>query len=320
VSLNEVEFPPRSGSKVAVDSGGPMTITFRDPVASFSGYFTHSAGITLRAVDAFGSAVGTVTSASDNRSGSGKSPNEQLQLTATGLPIASVTITGSSGGGSFTVDDISVIKPPGPPSTITANPNHVDFMSVTGGPPPAGQPVALESSPTGLYSVQVPVTWVQVNTFGTSTPATLLITPKVAGLAVGSYSTVITVNGSKGQTTSISVTLKILDKPDIFVAPTSLSFSWQQGDPAPAAQSIYVGARSVNVFYFVQPDSDWIVVKPTSGQTGDLSKTLAVSVDVSKLAPGSYKGIISIVSSDASNSPLALPVTLTILPKTGDKL
>src|SRR5580698_1855718 len=40
ISLNEFEFPPRSGSNVAFDDGGPITIAFASPTSSFSGYFT----------------------------------------------------------------------------------------------------------------------------------------------------------------------------------------------------------------------------------------------------------------------------------------
>src|SRR5580700_6502590 len=35
ISLNEFEFPPHSGSNVAFDDGGPITIAFTNPVLSF---------------------------------------------------------------------------------------------------------------------------------------------------------------------------------------------------------------------------------------------------------------------------------------------
>src|ERR1017187_5150723 len=41
ISLNEFEFPPHSGSNVATDNGGPMTIRFAAPVAAIGGYFTY---------------------------------------------------------------------------------------------------------------------------------------------------------------------------------------------------------------------------------------------------------------------------------------
>ncbi len=39
-SLNEFEFPPASGINVAVDDGGPLTLTFSVPI-QFSGWLFH---------------------------------------------------------------------------------------------------------------------------------------------------------------------------------------------------------------------------------------------------------------------------------------
>lgn len=35
ISLNEFEFPPHSGTNVASDNGGPLSITFASPVSNF---------------------------------------------------------------------------------------------------------------------------------------------------------------------------------------------------------------------------------------------------------------------------------------------
>src|SRR5689334_599897 len=40
-SLNEVDFPPRSGVNVASDNGGAITLTFDWPVLHFDAYFTY---------------------------------------------------------------------------------------------------------------------------------------------------------------------------------------------------------------------------------------------------------------------------------------
>ena len=51
LSLNEIEFPTRSGTNVATDTGGPMAITFTSPVLTFSGFFTYSSALTIHAFD-----------------------------------------------------------------------------------------------------------------------------------------------------------------------------------------------------------------------------------------------------------------------------
>ena len=111
VSLNEFEFPPRSGTNVVFDDGGPMSITFTSPLASFGGYFTYLAPLTLEAFSPANVLLGSVTSAfSANLALSGdpgSSTNEFLQL-AFASGIGSVTITGDPAGGSFVLDDATI--------------------------------------------------------------------------------------------------------------------------------------------------------------------------------------------------------------------
>jgi len=54
VSLNEVSFPVKSGTVAAVDRGGPMSIEFGRPAASFSAFVTHTKRVTVSAYDATG--------------------------------------------------------------------------------------------------------------------------------------------------------------------------------------------------------------------------------------------------------------------------
>lgn len=117
-SLNEFEFPPRSGAHVIFDDGGPIIIQFLNPIASFRGYFTYFTPLTLEAFDSSNSFLGSVDSAFFSNlalSGdTGSSPNEFLALTFGG--ISSVRITGDPAGGSFVMDDITVEVPE--PSSI----------------------------------------------------------------------------------------------------------------------------------------------------------------------------------------------------------
>jgi hypothetical protein len=51
ISLNEFEFPPRSGANVVLDDGGAISITFASLAQSFGAYFTYSSSISLKAFD-----------------------------------------------------------------------------------------------------------------------------------------------------------------------------------------------------------------------------------------------------------------------------
>lgn len=110
ISLNEFEFPPRSGVNVISDNGGPMTIDFSAPVVDFGGYFTYLEPLTLLGFDASNAQVVSATSlfsTNDALYGDpGSSPNEFIGLSwASG--ISSVTITGDPAGSSFVLDDLT---------------------------------------------------------------------------------------------------------------------------------------------------------------------------------------------------------------------
>ena len=66
VSLNEFEFPPRSGTNVVFDDGGPMSISFANPVFSFGGYFTYGVPLGLQAFDATTALVASASSLFSN--------------------------------------------------------------------------------------------------------------------------------------------------------------------------------------------------------------------------------------------------------------
>lgn len=115
ITLNEFEFPPHSGSNVAFDSGGAMTITFSSPIQSFAGYFTYSVPLTIQAFGTTGSQIVSVSSRfSSNEALSGvpgSSPNELIQLDSS-AGISQIVITGSTAGTSFVLDDATVSGSP----------------------------------------------------------------------------------------------------------------------------------------------------------------------------------------------------------------
>jgi len=126
LSLNEVEFPPHSGTNVAVDLGGPITIVFTSPVLSFSGFCTYSSALTIAAFDSLNQSVGTTSSTFGlNFMSSGHPPNELLQVASAG-GISRVNITGDPRGASFALDDARVTTAasgvPEPPSGYFALP------------------------------------------------------------------------------------------------------------------------------------------------------------------------------------------------------
>lgn len=124
ITLNEFEFPPHSGSNVAIDDGAAMQIVFDSPVTLASAFFTYSVPLTLTAFDGAGNVVTTVQSLFSSNlalSGvAGSSPNERIDVAAgAGAVFSRLVIAGDTGGASFAVDDLSVTLVP-EPSTLAS--------------------------------------------------------------------------------------------------------------------------------------------------------------------------------------------------------
>src|SRR5712692_450807 len=61
ISLNELEFPPQSGSNVVADTGGAISIIFTSPVSSFGGFFTYLVPVTIKGFDSSNSVLASST-------------------------------------------------------------------------------------------------------------------------------------------------------------------------------------------------------------------------------------------------------------------
>lgn len=109
ISLNELEFPPKSGLNVVFDAGGPMRVDFAGPVASVGGYFTYAVPFALSAYDAGDNLLGSVSSAFASNLGlsgdAGSSTNEFISFSGPG--IAYVVFAGDGAGASFVLDDLT---------------------------------------------------------------------------------------------------------------------------------------------------------------------------------------------------------------------
>ncbi|MBO0857207.1 MAG: S8 family serine peptidase [Chloracidobacterium sp.] len=99
-------------------------------------------------------------------------------------------------------------------------------------------------------------------------------------------------------------------QPTIGVNPGSLSFTATAGGANPANQTISVtntGAGTLN--FNASDNAPWLTVSPASGAA---TATLTASVNISGLAAGTYNGTITISAAGATNTPVNVPVTLTV--------
>jgi uncharacterized protein (TIGR03437 family) len=103
----------------------------------------------------------------------------------------------------------------------------------------------------------------------------------------------------------------------MLVTPASLAFTVQYGVAnVPADQALTITSTGSLLSYFAAvqnpPGGNWLIAK--NAGNGDTPGSFSVGVsDFSNLVPGDYTGSVTIVSG-ASNSPVTVPVKLTVLP------
>ena len=117
--------------------------------------------------------------------------------------------------------------------------------------------------------------------------------------------------GGTGSTTlNITVTAPAA-KPNLTASPTSLSFAYTIGGTAPAAKPISVGSSTSTVLTYTAAASasaNWLSAIGGGNTPGNVS----VAVNPTGLAAGTYNGSVTLTSAGAGNSPMTVPVTLTV--------
>ena len=106
--------------------------------------------------------------------------------------------------------------------------------------------------------------------------------------------------------------------PTIGVSPSSFSFSATVGGANPASQTLSIsntGGGALN--WNASDDAAWLSVSPASGTAPSAA---TVSVNISGLAAGTYDGAITVSATGATNTPVTVPVTLTVNASSGVEL
>jgi uncharacterized delta-60 repeat protein len=104
----------------------------------------------------------------------------------------------------------------------------------------------------------------------------------------------------------------VLSLRTIGYSPTGVSFTATQGGSNPSNQTLSVwnaGGGTLN--WSVTDSATWLSCNPTSGVD---SGTVTAAVNIAGLTAGTYNATITIAATGATNSPVTIPVTLTINP------
>jgi len=98
--------------------------------------------------------------------------------------------------------------------------------------------------------------------------------------------------------------------PIIGFDPASFTFTFFIGEPAPAGQGLNLtNTGGSTLEWFIAPPPSWLTLS-ASGGTGPGSVTLGITT--TGLLPGNYQHSLVITATGAENSPVTIPVTLTV--------
>jgi hypothetical protein len=100
----------------------------------------------------------------------------------------------------------------------------------------------------------------------------------------------------------------------LVVKPDKLVFTVGPGQGPSLEQAVVIVNQGGGIMdQSMSDDSHWIILSQAANQVGALAVNAMVAVDATGMSPGSYTGIITILANGALNSPIYLPVYLTIL-------
>jgi glucose/arabinose dehydrogenase/PKD repeat protein len=207
--------------------------------------------------------------------------------------------------------------PPPPQPSLSVSKSALAFRATQNGSDPAARAVDVTNAGTGTlsFTASKSASWLTVTPASGTAPATLTVAASIAGMTPGTYTTAVTVAaaGATGSPKTIDVTLTIdppAAPPALSVAPGTLSFTAAQGAPNPPAQSVAVSNSGGGSLSFTAgDDQSWLSVSPAGGTA---PASVAVAVDATGLAPGSYTGTVTVTAAGATGSPKTIGVTLTV--------
>ena len=205
-----------------------------------------------------------------------------------------------------------------PPVTVTTTPATLTFTYQSGATTlPKPQKVAVKASAgKPSFTTSTPGDpWLAVSMDSGTLPASLAVSVNPTGMAVGTYTSSVTITASGVVSTAvISVNLNVTAPPStLSLNPATLIFTTP---PNPsAAQTVTLSTDVAPISYTATSGATWMTVSPTVGIVfpGELAM-FAVTVDGSSLTPSAtpYSGKITVVASGANVTSKSQNITVNV--------
>ncbi len=208
-------------------------------------------------------------------------------------------------------------------SQVAADPARLSFQYQVGGAAPAPQKLLVTSNGAPLSVLPAVDTagtgdWLQVSPAFVNTGGSFDVSVNAGDLAPGVYTGSVTLDAAGATNTPITVAvgLTVSANPFLVIGGTSssgtLAFAHQVGAPPPLPQPLVATTTGGAVSFTVTTTTaggEWLRAASAGGATPG---SVAVTIDPTDLQPGTHTGFVNFIAPGAANSPLRVPVTLTL--------
>jgi len=253
----------------------------------------------------------------------------QVQITpgcvaTPGVYPGSVTITSTAGLPAPVTFNISLIVTSN--VSVSVTPQGLTFNESQGGPAPA--PQSLNFTVSGgnanfVSTVQSDFGWLSLNpSSGNTSLGSISAVVGANTLPQGKYNGIITLSFQNAETPSATIRVQLIVGPaqTLTASASSLTFGYQVGGSAPAAQQLILTSTGGAAAFTIGTTSSggWLSVDNATGTTGSTGKaTVNVSVDPSKIPAGAQagtqlQGSLSITAPGVLANPIMIGVTLNV--------
>ncbi len=231
-----------------------------------------------------------------------------------GTYTGTITLTSASATNSPVSIPVTLVVTPAP--VLMSAPNALTFSYQQGGSSPGPQTISLTTGGPQLDYTIMPdpsAPWLSASGAGPA-PSTITVTVTPSNLQPGTYTGNVILNAPTAGNSPlmIPVTFQVSAAPNLVPSQASLSVTVTQLQPAPSPISLSVASSGADLSFTATttPSASWLTV--TGG--GQTPSNLQVSINPTGLNPGTYQASVVLTSAQAGNSPVTIPVTLTLLP------
>jgi uncharacterized protein (TIGR03437 family) len=185
-------------------------------------------------------------------------------------------------------------------------------------PTPLNVTVSVSSSTQASFAATISGgPWLNISPAAAVTPASAKVSVNPSTLPVGTYTGTITLATSEStpQTAAITVTLIVrAPLPTLTATPSPMSLTYVRGDPAPSPLQLALSTSGSVLSYSVSAaGGNWLTVSPKSGVSFPaFPSAVNVTINPTTLAPGTYKGTLTVAAPQAANKSQTVTVNLTV--------